>query len=238
MLLAADVLRLISGALQDLEPGIESRWPWEGGNNGRIGLLDFLNSAVRAVAMQRPDLMAVTESIRLEPGMRQRLPQRKRHGASRDAVMLIDLVRNMGQDGETPGPTIAVSSPDILLAWASPEHTGSVIENYAYDRMTNRDVYFVYPAVSACREVWVEATYSAPPAVITCFDQEIGLPDDYAAALEHHVLASILSGDNESSNAVKAAYHMQMYASLLGIKTQVDVSWPKAKNSAVPGGVS
>ena len=238
MLLAADVLRLISGALQDLEPGLESRWPWEGDGKGRIGLLDFLNSAVRAVTMQRPDLMAVTESIRLEPGMRQRLPQRQRNEASRDAVMLIELVRNMGQDGETPGPAIVASSPDILLAWAHPEHTGNVVENYAYDRMTNRDVYFVYPAVPVCREVWVEATYSAPPIAITCFEQGTGLPDEYAAALEHHVLASILSGDNESSNAAKAVYHMQMYASLLGIKTQVDAVWPKAKSSAVSGGVS
>ena len=38
---AAEVLRLVSGALQDLEPGLESRWPWEGGDDGRIGLLDF-----------------------------------------------------------------------------------------------------------------------------------------------------------------------------------------------------
>lgn len=35
MLLAADVLRLVSGALQDLEPGMEARWPWEA-DEGRV----------------------------------------------------------------------------------------------------------------------------------------------------------------------------------------------------------
>ena len=48
---AADVLRLVSGALQDLEPGMESRWPWTGGDDGAVGLLDFMNAAVQAVAL-------------------------------------------------------------------------------------------------------------------------------------------------------------------------------------------
>ena len=55
---AAEVLRLVSGALQDLEPGLDARWPWEGGDDGRIGLLDFLNHALREVVMQRPDATA------------------------------------------------------------------------------------------------------------------------------------------------------------------------------------
>lgn len=234
---AGVLLRLISGALQDLEPGLEARWPWEG-QEGRIGLLDFLNAAKREIVLQRPDLTAITEPVRLEAGMRQRLPSRRCHDATKDATMLIELVRNMGQDGEHPGPAIVSAQMDILLSWACPDATGSVVENYAYDRVRNRDVYYVYPAVASCCEVWVEATYSTAPEVITCFTQEIGLPDEYAAALQHHVLASILSGDNESSNGGKAAYHQQMFASLLGIKTSVDVSWPKAKSSMVPGGAS
>lgn len=233
---AAEVLRLVSGALQDLEPGFESRWPWEGGDDGRIGLLDFLNAALRAVSMQRPDITAVTEPIRLEPGMRQSLPRRRPHEASRDATMLIELVRNLGRDGETPGPAIVSASPAVLLAWADPGRVSETVENYAYDRLTNKAVYYVYPGVPGNVDVWVEATYSAPPAVIVSPDQDMGVPDDYAEALKHHVLASILSGDNESSNTGKAAYHMQMYGSLLGVKTQVDGAWPKAKSSAVPGG--
>lgn len=228
------ILRLVSGALQDLEPGLESRWPWEG-REGRIGLLDFLNAAKRAIVLQRPDLTALTGPVRLEPGMRQRLPSRRHHGAKKDATMLIDLTRNMGEDGEHPGPAIVSAQMDILLAWALPDVTGCVVENYAYDRVVNRDVYYVYPAVTPCRDVWVEATYSTAPEVITCITQDIGLPDEYAAALQHHVLASILSGDNEPSNASKAAYHQQMFASLLGIKTSVDVSWPKAKSSMAGG---
>ena len=42
------------------------------------------------------------------------------------------------------------------------------------------------------------------------------------------MLASILSGDNEASNAAKAQYHMQLFNNLLGVKAQVDIAWPKA----------
>lgn len=229
---AAEVLRLVSGALQDLEPGMESRWPWEGGDDGRIGLLDFLNDALRAISMQRPDATVITEAIRLEPGMRQRLPQRAVHMSSRDANVLMELVRNMGQDGESPGPAIFSVQPSVLLAWADCSASGRMVENFAYDRLANRDVYYVCPSVCREREVWVEASYSASPATITSPEQELGIPGDYASALEHYILAGVLAGDNESSNASKAAYHMQLYSSMLGMKMQIDASWPKARSGA------
>ena len=232
----ADVLRLVSGALQDLEPGMESRWPWTGGDDGAIGLLDFMNAAVQAVALQRPDVCAVTESIMLEPGMRQRLPRRKIHGASRDARFLIELVRNMGRDGEHPGPGISAVNVDVLLAWARAGHESAVVENWAYDRVINRDVFYVYPAVPAWPEVWVEATYSANPEVVSSPEQAFPLPEEYAEAVKHHILSSVFSGDNESSNAGKATWHRQMYASALGIKLNVDAGWPKTVSRVPTGG--
>lgn len=227
------VLRLISGALQDLEPDVEARWSWNGGN-GRISLLDFLNQAVRAVVLQRPDLMAITECVMLKPGMRQALPISKKHGA---ATMLVELTRNMeGPLGECPGPAILPVNPNILQAWACSRREGTIIENFAYDRMTNPHFYMVYPAVPLCGEVWVEATFGVHPCPITSPEDCIHIPDDYGPALEHYVLAAILSGDNESSSYQKAMYHLQMYNSLLGIKTRIDAHWPKAKSSRVPGG--
>lgn len=227
------VLRLISGALQDLEPDVEARWSWDDGN-GRVGLLDFLNQAVRAVVLQRPDLMAVTECVMLKPGMRQALPISKKHGP---ATMLVELTRNMeGPLGECPGPAIMPVNPNILQAWACSRREGTIIENFAYDRMTNPHFYMVYPAVPFCGEVWVEATFGVHPCPITSPEDCIHIPDDYGPALEHNVLAAILSGDNESSSYQKALYHTQMYNSLLGIKTRIDAHWPKAKSSRVPGG--
>lgn len=236
MLRAAEVLRLVSGALQDLEPGMESRWPWEGGEDDKIGLIDFLNDALREVAIYRPDAYAVTESIRLEPGMRQKLPCKRIHHSRQEATTLIELVRNMGCDGETPGRAISAVDMGVLLAWADMPKTAPVVDNFAYDRLTNKGLYYVYPAVPVDRDVWVEATYSAMPSQVASPEQHLGVPGEYATAIKHHMLASVMSGDNESSNAAKASYHIQMFSSLLGVKAQIDTSWPKAKSSNPVGG--
>lgn len=228
MLLAADVLRLVSGALQDLEPGMEARWPWAA-DEGRVGLLDFLNAALRAVALQRPDCCAVTEVIRLEPGMRQRIPNKRDHGASRDATGFCGLVRNMGADGEQPGSAIVSAQPDLLLAWAEMSKPAREVQNFAYDRTVNSQVYYICPPAPEDADVYVEATYYAAPVQITAPEQALGIADDYAQALVHHMLASVLAGDNESSNGAKAGYHMQLFNAQIGVKTQVDTLWPKAK---------
>lgn len=223
---AAAVLRIVSGALMDLEPGQESRWPWEG-DAERVGLLDFLNAALRDVSLYRPDLGAVTEAIRLEPGMRQRLPSRKAHGASRDAVFLMELVRNMGADGAHPGPGITFAPRELLLAWGGAGRCGTTVESYSYDRMTAPDAYHVFPAVPERGDVWVEATYGAALPEVLSPDQPLPVPGEYAPALAHHMLAAILSGDNESANLARAPYHRQLFESLVGARAQADGTWPR-----------
>ena len=233
---SVEVLRLVSGALQDLEPGIESSWAWAGGEDDAVGLLDFLNAAVQSVALQRPDVCAVTECILLVPGMRQSLPRRRVNGSSRDARFLIELIRNMGPDGEHPGPAISSVSPALLLAWARYPAESVLVENFAYDRVTDPKVYWVYPAVPERPEVWVEMTYSAAPEPVTSPEQDFPLPPEYAEAVKHHILASIMGGDNENGNATRAAYHMQIFSSLMGMKLSVDAGWPRVRSSAAPGG--
>ena len=102
------------------------------------------------------------------------------------------------------------------------------MENFAYDRAVNGQVYYVCPPVPEDADVYVEATYYAAPKKIVSPDESLGIADDYAQALVHHMLASVLSGDNESSNA---SYHMQLFNAQIGAKTQVDAMLPKAKNS-------
>ena len=226
---ASEVLRLVSGALQDLEPGMAQRWPWERDEHGGICLLDFLNAARRAIALQRPDCCAITEPIRLEPGMRQQLPQRARHGASRNATGFCGLVRNMGHDGEHPGRVIGSVQPDVLLAWSETERPAHVVNNFAYDRAQNGQIYYVSPPVAEGRDVWVEATYYCAPEEIVSAMQDLNMADDYIEPIQHHMLASILSGDNESGNPQLASLHLQQFQALLGIKQQLDTAWPKTK---------
>lgn len=233
---AGVVMRLVSGALQDMEPDAERRWSWEP-EPDRVGLLDYFNNAIRAIVLQRPDIAAVTEVVRLEPGMRQKLPTFRRGACERKAATLIELIRNIGADG-CPGRAILPADNDILMAWACPTAESPVIENYAYDRMTNAKFYMVYPAAPQCGEVFVEGTFGIEPCEITDAEQEICLPDSFAPAIMHRALADIFAGDSEISNIQKAAWHRQMYADVMGLKLSVDRFWPKAKCSDVSGGAA
>ena len=156
---AREVLRLVSGALQDMEPGMSRRWEWSGGEEGKTGLLDFLNAAVLAIALQRPDATARTATVLLAPGMRQTIPK--------GALTLIEVVRNMGADGETPGAAVSLVNPDIMLAWANPRSTSATVDNFANDRATNPQQFYVFPAVPEDADVHVELTYSAEPKRVT-----------------------------------------------------------------------
>ncbi|MFI3270824.1 MAG: DUF6682 family protein [Pseudomonadota bacterium] len=219
-MLASQVFKLVSTTLQDIEAGIASRWPWDSTSTTSLCLLDVLNASVRAIAAMRPDVTAKTEAVKLSSGMRQSIPD--------DAVLFLGLVRNMGQDGETDGTAIERVDKAFLLAWADMSRTGVVVENYAYDRMTDRSKYFVYPPVAANTDVYVEAMYTVEPVALTVSTQEVPLDGRYEQALFHHMLASILGGDNESSNATQAAYHLQAFSQAMTSKGEVDSSWPTA----------
>lgn len=218
---AAEVLRLVSGVLQDLEPDMPRRWVWEHDEKAGLSLLELLNAAVRAVVLQRPDITAVTEAVLLEPGIRQGMPDR-RHGARHACAALIGLVRNMGADGETPGKGIIPVPAALLLGMAGYGTMAPEVQMYAYDKHLDPYTYYVYPAVPEQAEVWVELTYSAMPPALTATDQELPVQDTFSEALVHHMLASVLSGDNETSNLTRAQMHMQAYYQVMGIRQQVD----------------
>ncbi len=223
---AAEILRLVSGALQDLEPGIRARWEWNGGDDNAIGLLDFLNHALSEVVMQRPDATAVTGDIVLEPGIRQAIPGRK-HGVKVPAMLFIGLNANVCE-GRTGRPIVATTTENIT-GWSSMGMSApwAGIEYFAYDRMADPLFYWVFPAVPEECEVIVNATWSAGPPHIGSPDDCLCLRDTFAPAIVHHILYGILSGDNEASNLARAQHHLSEFYNALGVKRQVDAAWPR-----------
>ena len=231
---------MVSGGLQDLESGVSKRWAWTAGNDNALGLLDFMNMALRQIAVQRPDCYSITESIRLEKGMLQKIPQSSVHGSSADAVALCELTRNMGSDGRTPGSAILCSHKDVTMAWTHPDVSMSrkkprEIDNYMYDRATNPNIYYVYPAVpndAATTPVYVECTYYAQPPEITSQNDTFPISIGYVQAVVHHMLGMVLSMDNQSKlNAELAEYHRTQFQHCMDVKLQVDLRLPKANNS-------
>lgn len=228
-MIVSELLRLVSGALQDLEPGIRARWEWTGGDDSSIGLFDFMNHALRAVVMQCPDATTVTGNITLEPGMRQAIPGKK-HGARIPAALFIGLNANVRDDIIT-NPIMTATVEDITgwtaMGMRSPWHG---IEYFAYDRIADPLFYWVFPAVPEECDAMVNATWSVNPPRITSQDDDICMRDSFAPAIVHHILYSILSGDNEASNMSRAQQHLSEFYNSLGVKRKVDSVWPKTRS--------
>lgn len=238
------ILRIVSAGLQDMDPDNAKRWKWEqGSGQNEIGLIDYLNSAINEIAVRRPDCYAITDVIYLQPGMKQQLPKRALHGAQKDAVLLCELIRNMGSNGRTPGSPILLSNQQVTFAWSNPRNKMSrsyprQIDNYMYDRSTNPNIYYVFPEVpsdAATNKVYVECSYYALPPQVTSINEDLPVSVGYAQAIAHHILSSIFEVDNESIGSDKAMkkadYHYQLFEKCMSVKLEADLRIPRANNS-------
>ena len=223
-MLCSEILRSVSGKLQD-EDADARRWPWESAS-GAYSLMDSLNAAVREIVTQRPDATALTEPMRLEPGMMQRIPRADIHMTSRNAVSLINVIQNLDPDGNTPGRPVFRVELDALRTAAAWGKAGVRVENWAYSPLDNREAFWVYPGVESGRDVWIEAVYSAEPVRAAPPSDRFPLPESFANAAYLWMLFDVLAGDHSESNFAKAQAFLQAFAQSLGVKLQTDLAFP------------
>lgn len=209
-MLCSEILRSVSGKLQD-EDADARRWPWESAS-GAYSLMDSLNAAVREIVTQRPDATALTEPMRLEPGMMQRIPRADIHMTSRNAVSLINVIQNFDPDGNTPGRPVFRVELDALRTAAAWGKAGGRVENWAYSPLDNREAFWVYPGVESV-------------AARTGSDR-FPLPESFANAAYLWMLFDVLAGDHSESNFAKAQAFLQAFAQSLGVKLQTDLAFP------------
>ncbi|OEU70156.1 MAG: hypothetical protein BA863_00920 [Desulfovibrio sp. S3730MH75] len=221
---AKEIFLLVSAKLQDM--GATKRWPWEPAADV-LSLTDLFNSALRQIALNRPDSTALTESIKLQDGVKQILPDPLVHdGASKKALRLIEVIQNMGLDGTTPGEPIFLTAKDAMRAfdWLT---TGTEIDNYAYDAKENPQVYWVYPGVTTGASVYVSMTYSAEPTAITSSEDDLTIPETFAGPIADWMLYSAMSGDSSAANFTKSQHHLSAFYQALGVKLKADLFYPK-----------
>ena len=181
--LTADTILLQAGfALNDVS---RTTWP-------KDELLLYLEDGQRAAVLARPEVNPITKSVQLVTGSRQTIPD--------DGYVLLDVVRNMGTDGATPGgsitPTGRASLDQASLDWHMLSGADATVLNYVYD-VRNRKTFYVYPPQPTVSPNQIEITYAGIPARFsdpdaggskTKFDDTIKLDDIYAPALVAYVL--------------------------------------------------
>lgn len=220
-----DILRRAMRTLNDPQ---NVRWSME-------ELLDWLNDGQNEVAILRPDASAVVTSFALEAlTTKQAIPATSQINATR----LIDVIRNMGGDGATPGRPIRLVEREELDQYRPSWHTDTAatsIQNYVFDARAPR-TFYVYPRPATA--ITVEAALSVVPTKVTVngvssgiTDSVIGLDDVYATALYDYVCFRALKKNTDSKNDGEADRAYQAFLNRLGLKLQVDRSHDPNRNA-------
>lgn len=172
----------------------------------------YLNAAIRALILVRPDAGAVVESVQLVAGIKQTLPT--------NALRLLDIIRNMGADGTTAGKICAPASRHHInysnLLW--PAASGdTAIENFSYDAEIP-NIFYVTPPVHATTAVYVEMATSQLPTKITATGDTVGVNDIFFEPLIQYMLYKAYAADDEGAEKQSAEDHFQKFLQLLGME--------------------
>ncbi len=180
----------------------------------------FINDAQRIIAMLRPDAKSVTENISLALNTsKQTIPA----GRTR----LLQLIRNMGTGGATPGkgirgPIRHEAMDAIKPDWHTTGSTTGVTE-YVYNELTNPKAFYVYPHQTA---TWyVEGVFGGVPTAVAADGDSIDLDDIYAPAVVEWCLYRAWGGDDvRSPNYQRAMDARSSFYAMIGAKVGADLA--------------
>ena len=180
-------------------------------------LLDWLNDGQREIVLYKPNAFIKNLAVRMAGGTKQSLPA--------DGVQLIDVVRNMGTNGTTPGRAVRITMREVLDSqlpdWHS-ETPNSVVKHYVYSLLDPKNFY-VYPPQPAAGQGYIELVYGASPTDTT-LGGTITLDDIYQNALVDYILYRAYSKDTEyAADQNRAAAHQDAYIAALTGKAKVEV---------------
>jgi len=204
-ILASEIIESASEIAQD-----EANVVWGTGQ-----ALRWVNDAQRAVALNRPDASVSTIVNQLEPGTRQRIINRR----------ILSVIRNMGNDGLTPGYAPRLVERGMLDEFNPNWHAespGEIVFEYIWDKRDPR-TYYVNPPVTSLDDVYLELVVAVDPPPLQTLADNIVIDDSYGPCLTEWVCYRFFARDAEEvPDAQRAAAHFQRFFQILGIKTQAD----------------
>ncbi|MCK2097522.1 DUF6682 family protein [Thauera aromatica] len=220
-LTAANVISRVSTLLQDTT---NIRWPV-------AELLQYISDAQREIVAFKPDACVKTAVSTLAAGTKQALPA--------DGTTLIDITRNMGTNGTTPGRAPRLVTREILDAQNPNWHAGTPaaeVVHYTFDPQ-NQKAFYVYPPQPASGQGSLELIYAAAPSEVAQ-GGSLQLDDTWMPAIVNYALYRCYSKDAEyAANAnLAVAYYQAFNAQMVGrtsAEQAVDVNRNSAANPLV-----
>lgn len=163
-----------------------------------------LEDGQRQIVLRKPDAYSKNVNLILTvSATRQTLPS--------DGIMLLDIVKNMGTDGETPGKAITRTEKAIMDSQYPDWHiaaASSVVRHFMYDE---RDPvhFYVYPPQPATDPGYIEIIYSAspPPLIASWRPETVYAEGDYCVPnIPNEHLYLIDAGDGGTSAAAEPSW--------------------------------
>lgn len=212
---ASDLIARAGDVLQDVD---HIRWTVP-------ELLRWFNDAAREVIIYRPSAHAETLVIPLRAGTYQEIPI--------GGVQLLDVTRNMGAAGSTPGVAVRHTDRQLLSDqdpyWNSARPAKSGVLHYSMDDR-NPKGFYVWPQAS---EGWhVEALITTLPAELVDESGSLDMGAEYINALVSYTAFRAFSKDDEYANGTVAAAHYQAFATSMGATIQAATAQSANKGSA------
>lgn len=200
-------------------------------------LIRALNTACKMVCNYRPDAHTAEASVTLVEGTGQDLPA--------TAQRLIDVLYN--GDSDSPGTALRLvdkkTKDQMEPGWHS-EQKASTFYEVVYDERTPKR-FFVSPPANDTSPI-IRVVVSTVPTDIAdnanTATTDFPLIEKYAPMVQEFMLYLAMSRDSERTpNGQRAAYHLNNFYNMLGIKTRSDNNnspRPRAPGAAAADGVS
>lgn len=186
--------------------------------------LEWLNDAQKAICTLRPDASTINGPVLLVAGTKQAITGRR----------VMDLVRNMGSDGLTPGLAIRLIDKKIKDEFEPNWHTETaalIVDEYVYDARDPKRFY-VSPPVDTGTDVYVEISQAINPTNVPTTGDPIDLDDVYSTTIIEWICYRFFGRDSENTpDHSRAMSYLRNFYGLLDKKMPIDaLIRPKINN--------
>jgi hypothetical protein len=184
-------------------------------------VIGWVNSGLNEVVMLKPNSLVNNESFLLVTGSsKQVLPST----TGKQALLLLDIPRNLGADGATPGLAIIPIERRVLdltmRNWHVVDSTQAAVKHFIYD-VRDPMHFYIYPPLPST--AYVEIVYTREPNDVTALADTIDLSDIYESCLVDYVLYRAYSKDSDFAGKMdRALTHYKAFLSALGGKEQAE----------------
>lgn len=218
-MLASDIITEVSSQLND-----NNQVTWT-----EAMLLGYITTAEEMIVSLRPDTYSQITTMQMVVGAKQTIPA--------TALRLLDIKRNMGVDGLTPGRSVNAVAADALdlfaLDWTA-EAVEAEAQDFTYDEKTPTE-FFVDPPSDGTG--YLEISVSRIPPAVTALSDTLVLKDIYRNAIIQWCMFRAYSVEVDSASSQRrASVHEASFYGLMGKKFQRDALFSPSSEVKQDGG--